>query len=1167
MSSRITPGRALENLRKEAKRWLKALRANDPAARARLERALPDASTAPTLRDVQHALAREHGFAGWSALRAALATRPTATGSSAPDEIVQRFLDNACPDHHVRGGPDHVRARATAMRLLERYPAIAHANVYTEIVCGDLEAVRRRLAEDPGLARRRDSEPSRVRSGAGGGEDLTRVSLGPKGWEPLHYLCFTRLDLPATRDNAVEIARLLLDHGADPDAYFMAGDSRYTPLVGVAGEGEENRPPHPRRDELARLLLERGAEPYDIQVVYDIHFRGDVLWFLELAYEFSVKRGREADWKHPDWPMLDMGGYGNGARWHLWIAVKHGDVALARWCLEHGANPNAAPARDPRLPQGTLYEEAVRRGQSEIAELLVRHGAERVPVVLDEFAEFLAACRRLDRDAIRARAVAHPEYLQRAEPLLDAARRDQVELAAFLLDLGMSPDVENAGKERPLHLAAYNGAERTARLLIDRGADVDARESSWQNTPLDAATWAGHRPLIDLLGRHSRDVWALTHAGKLDRLRQVLAEDPARARAHSGGHTPLMWLPPDDERNALAIARLLLEHGADPAIRNEDGMTAADRAERNGMYEVAELLGGAASARTTPMLERYERMAANLLEAYRTGTPEAMRRHWNDTWHRRSWDAMRRYVQLDLGKRTPGDTADPDAPADIEITIDDARQWVARDHGFERWDALVEFAASARPDDRPIAATPVRVHRAGDDEYSGERTRDWNAALELLAAGTYDALDANGQMTDDLLGRVARLEHLTTLRLGGSVALTDAGVERLARLTKLRHLDLGGCPVTDRALAAIAELPVLESLGLSWTRVTDAGVAPLARCRRLERLDLSGTRTGDGAVRAMAGLPRLRHFRSGAQVTDAGLAFLSDFPVFARWQGGEARMELLSPDVEPNSLALRGTFTDRGMPHLARLEGLFALNIDDRALPVTAAGLAPLVSLPHLGFLAFDAHDDAMPYIAAMPALRFLIAQDTDAGDEGFVALARSSTLEYFWGRRCHGLRDRGFTALSTMPSLRALSASCRNVGDVALAALPDFPALRELMPIDVPDEGYRHIGRCERLERLVLMYCRDTGDRATELIAPLEQLRHYFASYTRITDHSLTILAAMPSLERIELVGCAGVTDAGIAALAGSTALRELSLSGMQNVGRDAVATFPARVRVRYSP
>src|SRR5262245_37140688 len=69
MPRRITPDSSLETLRQEAKDWLRSLRANDHEARARLHRALPDAPTDPTLRDVQHALARELGFVGWAALK------------------------------------------------------------------------------------------------------------------------------------------------------------------------------------------------------------------------------------------------------------------------------------------------------------------------------------------------------------------------------------------------------------------------------------------------------------------------------------------------------------------------------------------------------------------------------------------------------------------------------------------------------------------------------------------------------------------------------------------------------------------------------------------------------------------------------------------------------------------------------------------------------------------------------------------------------------------------------------------------------------------------------------------------------------------------------------------------------------------------------------------
>jgi hypothetical protein len=297
-------------------------------------------------------------------------------------------------------------------------------------------------------------------------------------------------------------------------------------------------------------------------------------------------------------------------------------------------------------------------------------------------------------------------------------------------------------------------------------------------------------------------------------------------------------------------------------------------------------------------------------------------------------------------------------------------------------------------------------------------------------------------------------------------------------------------------------MPQLQQLHLmGCEQITDTGIASLADCWRLERADLSATETGDGAIRSLAGKPQLRHFRSGRHVTDAGLALLHQFPVLTTWQGGEISMALLNYEAEPNNLFLRGSFTDQGIAGLVGLDGLFALNLADGGLAVTAAGLAPLVTLPNLGWLACDATDEAMPYISAMPQLRFLMCQDTVAGNEDFAALSRSRSIEYSWGRRCHNLTGRGFAALAEMPALRALSVSCKNVDDEGVSALPRFPALQELMPMDVPDEGYRHVGRCERLESLVLMYCRDTTDVATEHIAGLRMLK----ATSRVTPGSPT--------------------------------------------------------------
>jgi hypothetical protein len=188
------------------------------------------------------------------------------------------------------------------------------------------------------------------------------------------------------------------------------------------------------------------------------------------------------------------------------------------------------------------------------------------------------------------------------------------------------------------------------------------------------------------------------------------------------------------------------------------------------------------------------------------------------------------------------------------------------------------------------------------------------------------------------------------------------------------------------------------------------------------------------------------------------------------------------------------------------------------------------------------------------------------ATDEGFTTLSRSKSIEYIWGRECPNLAGQGFVALSKMPSLRGLGVSCKYVDDHALAALPNFAGLEEFMPMDVSDAGFRHVGRCKKLERLWCMYCRNTTDVATEHIAALPGLRSYYAGATRITDRSLEILARMPSLEQIELYETRGVTDAGLAYLAGLPRLRDVRLTGLPNITFAGTEVFSAHVRVKYT-
>lgn len=525
---------------------------------------------------------------------------------------------------------------------------------------------------------------------------------------------------------------------------------------------------------------------------------------------------------------------------------------------------------------------------------------------------------------------------------------------------------------------------------------------------------------------------------------------------------------------------------------------------------------------------------------------------------------MRAYVLADLGR--PGS----DAGGNASITLDDARYLIAVEHGFESWAQLRE-AVQSWPATAVMTAAPMHVLVAGDaddrpsdDAHGITASRDWHAVLRALSSRPNVILDAHGQMTDGMLDDVSRLPQVIGLQLANSQALTDDGLRVLERLPNLRHLDLGQTQVTDRGVAWVARIPTLVSLSLTMTRVTDAGVARLAACRHLQRLQLMWTGTGDGVIAAFAGHPALAHFWSGSGVTDAGLALLSALPRFMAVPPSDADMGLLRGDTSPNQLNLRGSFTNAGMRSIAALRGLHSLSLDD-ASDVTARGMLSLVALPRLERLSVNATDEWMPYLAALPALRFLGIQDTPAGDDGFAALSRSPSLEYIWGRRCHNLRTRGFRALSRMPRLRGLSVSCLNVEDSGIATLPEFPALRELMPMDVPDAGYRHIGRCTALERLLLMYCRDTTDAATEHLGGLGRLVEYFNSYTAITDRTPEVLSGLTSLERVTFDSCPQLTNAGVARLTRLPKLQVLRVSG-RGLTRDVVSAFPETVTVHYS-
>ncbi|TWT15731.1 ankyrin repeat domain-containing protein [Reyranella sp. CPCC 100927] len=550
MSRALTSASTLETLKKEAKRWLRMLQAGDVGARDRLRAVLPNAPSTPGLRHVQLALAREHGLAGWADLKAALDDLALARRSRA--ERLEIVLRSAW-----QGDP------SAAARILARSPDIAADSLYAAVAAGNLDECRRRLAADPAAATRRG---------------------GPLAWEPLLYLAYARL--PGSAAHALDVARLLLDAGADPNVSFNDGwDNPFTVLTGVIGEGEGDQPPHPHAVALVTLLVERGANPFDTQALYNTSLRHDDSAWLDILWALAEQRGAVAPWR----AVSDkIGGRVplSALDYLLGNAVENNHLRRAQWLLTHGADAGGVHAYSAR----PLREQALVSGNVAMADLLVRHGAPVVP--LQGLAAFQAACMRLDRDDARALAALDPGYLRHAPLMLRAAEQGRTDVVALLLELGMEVDVADATQQRGLHNAAGSGAIEVARLLIAHGADVD-RPTTQYGGALSFAGHFGQHDMAAFLAPLSRDVPALVYLGMEDRLRALFAAEPVLVNAvhPKSGKTPLFALP-DDEDQAVRMTEFLMAQGADPTIRNSEGLTAEQAARQRGLTDAADLMVG-----------------------------------------------------------------------------------------------------------------------------------------------------------------------------------------------------------------------------------------------------------------------------------------------------------------------------------------------------------------------------------------------------------------------------------------------------------------------------------------------------------------------------------------------------------------------------------------------
>jgi hypothetical protein len=254
-------------------------------------------------------------------------------------------------------------------------------------------------------------------------------------------------------------------------------------------------------------------------------------------------------------------------------------------------------------------------------------------------------------------------------------------------------------------------------------------------------------------------------------------------------------------------------------------------------------------------------------------------------------------------------------------------------------DSLLSISSARTLTDRALAAIGTLQGVVGLDVHLsvfGSPLYTAAGVAHLKKMGSLESLNYHGQLvTDAVLREIAAIPRLRWLH-AQDVASGDDGFIALGQCTTLETAALRFCHgVTNRGVAALSQLPRLESLNVGGHRLTDDAFAPLAGARALRELSPSLSR--DGAFVHIARIPHLERLVNmyNRSTTDVATRHLAAHPALARYsafgtQITDASLRILAglPSLEAVELDNLFGITDTGLLALARAPKLQRLSVD-----------------------------------------------------------------------------------------------------------------------------------------------------------------------------------------------------------------------------------------------